>query len=268
MKEAPFFSVIVPTHNRAMLLRRALQSIRSQAPPVEFEVIVVSDMIDADTDVTCAQCLSADDIYVRRNGASGPSESRNVALSMAKGQYVLFLDDDDAWHPGFLGQLYAQLTLSPSVPVFFNCSVVQERRFHDGSEILSEDLFDLAGCLTEDVYIKNQVHMSCFAIPRTMLNGVKFDSFMRAYEDWDFLLSVFDRKMPVHFPLLGSRIFEVPPDVGSSDRRGSSRHAHDFNSVLDYLYVYRRHPASNDVLKQKRSALLLSCGISVAPEMM
>jgi len=37
MNKPPFFSVIVPTHARAILLRRALESIKSQVCPVEVK---------------------------------------------------------------------------------------------------------------------------------------------------------------------------------------------------------------------------------------
>jgi len=119
---------------------------------------------------------------------------------------------------------------------------------------MGEVLLNLVGQLTEDVYVKNQIHMSCFAFPRALLQGIMFDTFMRAYEDWDFLLSVFDRQMPVHVPIVGSRVFEVDDDT--SDRRGSSQSAIDFNAVLDYLYVYRRHPAPSEAVRQKRAELM------------
>ncbi len=267
MDKRPFFSAIVPTHKRAILLRRALQSIRSQASTfTSFEVIVVSDVIDAGTDAVCAELLIGADVYVRRNGAAGPSESRNVALSLAKGQYVLFLDDDDAWHPRCLEQLHAQPPVRQRDPVYFNCSVVTERRLPEGPQQLSEVQLDLAGRLTEEVYVKNQVHMSCFAFPRDLLQGIEFDPFMRSYEDWDYLLSIFDRRMPVHVPLLGSRVFEVQDET--TDRRGNSQQANDFNAVLDYLYVYRRHVAPREALSQKRAELMRGCGIPVGPEML
>lgn len=266
MRELPFFSVIVPTHKRPMLLRRALQSVKSQASSVAFEVIVVSDAIDATTDAVCAELLTGVDMYVRRNGLAGPSASRNLALTLAKGRYVLLLDDDDAWHPGCLQQLHAQGSVQRGEAVYFNCSTVKERRRPEGPEQLSEVQLDLAGQLTEDVYVKNQIHMSCFAFPRDLLHGIEFDPYVRAYEDWDFLLSVFDRQMPVHAPILGSRVFEVPDET--SDRRGSSQKANDFNAVLDYLYVYRRHAAPREWLSQKRAELLRSCGIAISPEML
>jgi GalNAc5-diNAcBac-PP-undecaprenol beta-1,3-glucosyltransferase len=267
MNKRPFFSVIVPTHKRAILLRRALQSIRSQAATfADFEVIVVSDVIDASTDAVCAELLTGADVYMRRNGRAGPSESRNLALSLAKGHTVLFLDDDDAWHPGCLEQLHAQPSVRQRDPVYFNCSVVTERRLPEGPEPLSEVRLDLAGCLTEDVYVKNQVHMSCFAFPRDLLDGIEFDPFMRSYEDWDYLLSIVDRRMPIHVPLLGSRVYEVRDET--TDRRGSSQKANDFNAVLDYLYVYRRHCAPREALTQRRAELLRSCGLSISPDLL
>jgi len=229
MATLPFFSVIIPTHKRALLLRRALESIKSQVSPVECEVIVISDAEDGETNTVCAELLSQSDMYIRRNGKNGPSASRNLGLSLVKGRFVMFLDDDDAWHPNCLANLHAQ----PHVQL----------------------------SLTSEVYIKNQVHMSCFAFPKQLLQGIEFDPFMRAYEDWDYLLSVFNRAMPTYVPLLGSRVFEV--EDATTDRRGSSEQAQDFNAVLDYLYVYRRHPAPTSELKQKRASLLSTTGLPI-----
>lgn len=263
MTTLPFFSVIVPTHKRAILLRRALASIKSQICPVGCEVIVISDAADSATDAVCAELLGKTDMYLRRNGEAGPSASRNLGLSLVKGRYVLFLDDDDAWHPGCLAQLHAQPHVQLSMPVYFNCTVATERRLAQGPELISELELTLQQGLTAEVYVKNQVHMSCFAFPRQLLQGLEFDPFMRAYEDWDYLLSVFDRAMPVHVPLLGSRVFEVADET--TDRRGSSQQATDFNAVLDYLYVYRRHPAPTPELRQLRAALLGRAGLPIEP---
>lgn len=267
MKRPPFFSVVIPTHKRPLLLRRALQSVKSQLCPVPFEVLVVSDASDEATDAVCREMLGATDLYVRRNGEAGPSESRNLALAHARGRYVLFLDDDDGWHPGLLAQLHAHPLVQQGEPVYFDCSVIQERRFPDRTETIEEVQLDLSVQLNEDVFIKNQVHMSCFAFPRDLLDGLRFDPHMRSYEDWEFLLSVFERQMPQHVPILGSRVHEVPD--ANSGRRGASEAANDFNAVLDYLYVYRRRPAPSLEQKEKRAALLASAaGMSIPASML
>jgi hypothetical protein len=88
---------------------------------------------------------------------------------------------------------------------------------------------------------------------------------MRAYEDWDFLLFLFERKMPKHLNILGSQVHEVDDDT--TDRRGSSQSANDRNAIIDYLYVYRRHPASRD-LQHKRADLLATAGLNLPPELL
>lgn len=264
-KENIFFTVVVPTHKRANLLARALASVTQQMVSVPFEVIVISDAIDFETDSICNKFLKSTDTYIRRSGKNGPSESRNIGLLLAKGKYILFLDDDDAWHPNLLSQLLACPAVIEGLPVYFNCSVVKESRLPSGPVLLEENFLDLMDFLTPDVYVKNQVHMSCLALPRTLINDIKFDTHMRAYEDWDFQLAVYSRNFPVHVPILGSRIFEVHDST--TDRRGQSKAAHDFNAVMDYLYVYRRHPAPVEGLKIKRANFLKNIGLDIPLEM-
>ncbi|MBS7349315.1 MAG: hypothetical protein KIG95_04010 [Comamonas sp.] len=107
--------------------------------------------------------------------------------------------------------------------------------------------------------------MSSLALPTKLINDIKFDTHMRAYEDWDFQLAVYSRNFPVHVPILRSRIFEVHDST--TDRRGQSKAAHDFNAVMDYLYVYRRHPAPVEGLKIKRANFLKNIGLDIPLEM-
>lgn len=260
------FTVVIPTHKRSILLARALKSVKAQSQENDIEVIVVSDVIDSLTDSVCNLYLGADDIYMRRNGMAGPSESRNLGKSLASGHYILFLDDDDAWHPEFLKNLKQGIRSHPNRTLYFNCSIVKETRGSGEPQFISESVLGLQNTLTEDVYVKNQVHMSCFVFPMAIVRSLSFDSAMRAYEDWDFQLSAYDQEFPIHIPLLGSRVFEV--DDLSSDRRGSSQAATDLNAVFDYLYVYRRHPARDDRIKERRQQLLASVGLTIDKDLL
>ena len=95
------FSVIIPTHNRASLVVRAIESALAAGAGEALEVIVVDD---GSTDLT-SQLLSeryAIDTrvrIVRLDINKGPSIARNVGLGLARGEYVLFLDSDDAMTP-------------------------------------------------------------------------------------------------------------------------------------------------------------------------
>lgn len=260
MNEQPFLTVIVPTHRRAALLRRTLQSIRDQAFR-DVQVIVVSDVADLPTMAACDELLGPADTFVRRAGPPGPSESRNLALQLATGRYILFIDDDDAYQPGAFEQIHHWLTHHRADVVFFNCTVVNERRTADGAVLLGEAPLDLAGRYTDELFVKNSIHMSCIAFPRHRLTGLRFDPHMRAYEDWDFMLAAMKHATVSHVPIDTTRVHEVHDET--TDRRGASTAARDFNAVVDYLYVYRRHPAPSDAVRARRRALLLSCGMDV-----
>ena len=89
-------SAVITTHNRLDYLKRAIESVMSQTYP-NIECIVVSD---ASTDGTDEYCNGRDDIKyisISKNESHGGNYARNLGIKAAKGKYVAFLDDDDAW---------------------------------------------------------------------------------------------------------------------------------------------------------------------------
>jgi|GEM_PF-797358 len=95
-RSAPVVSVIIPTHNRAEMLRRAISSVLAQTWQ-DFEVIVISD---GSSDNTEAVIRSFNDSIIRllkHEKSKGASAARNTGLRTARGKYIAFLDDDDEW---------------------------------------------------------------------------------------------------------------------------------------------------------------------------
>ncbi len=260
MARPTFLSVIVPTHSRANLLRRTLKSIKDQSFK-DVQVIVVSDVDDLPTIQVCHELLGPTDTFVKRSGERGPSESRNLGLQLAQGKYVMFIDDDDAYQPGALEKVHCRLTTGLAEIVFFNCTVVNERRVDGEAVTLGETELDLAHRFNDDLFVKNSIHMSCIAFPRHLLTGLAFDPYMRAYEDWDFMLSAMKSARVSHIPISVTRVHEVHD--ATTDRRGASTAANDFNAVIDYIYVYRRHPSPNPGVQEKRRQLLLTCKVDL-----
>ncbi len=260
----PYVSIIIPTHNRSGLLARAIKSINNQEFRDQIELIIISDIDDINTIITCHENLMPHDIFIRRNGFHGPSASRNLGLKISNGENIMFLDDDDSWEEGFFGQL-RRLNLNIHSN-YFNCNVVKERRLVSGPVKVSQVALDTSNMLDINVFVKNQIHMSCLIFNKTLINEFQFDCSMRAYEDWDFLLNIYKQSLPVHLPICCSNIFEV--DDETTDRRGSSDDALNFNAVLDYLYVYRRHESPNQEVRQNRKLILDSVGLNLPVEML
>jgi glycosyltransferase involved in cell wall biosynthesis len=91
-----YFSVVIPTFNRAEMLREALASLAAQRFQ-DFEIIVIDDGSEDDIE----SVTRAYDLPLRyfRQPNSGPGAARNLGLRHARGQYVAFLDSDDTWFP-------------------------------------------------------------------------------------------------------------------------------------------------------------------------
>lgn len=89
----PRFSVVIPTHNRAAALRRALDDVLAQRFS-DLEVVVVDD---GSTDGTPASLSEISDPRVRLLVLQhqGPGGARNSGAAAARGDWLTFLDDDD-----------------------------------------------------------------------------------------------------------------------------------------------------------------------------
>jgi len=84
-------SVVIPTHNRAPSLARLLQALRcAEQPAGGLEIVVVDDgSTDSTPDVACG----ADLRYLRQRNA-GPAAARENGWRAARGDRIVFLDDD------------------------------------------------------------------------------------------------------------------------------------------------------------------------------
>lgn len=94
-------SVIIPTYNRAALLREALDSVFAQTF-ADYEVLVVDDGSTDDTAAVLAEYGGR--VTGLQGGHHGISAARNLGIERAAGQFVAFLDSDDLWQPDKLAR--------------------------------------------------------------------------------------------------------------------------------------------------------------------
>jgi glycosyltransferase involved in cell wall biosynthesis len=99
--ERPFFSIVMPTRNRAGLLPYALRSALAQTWQ-DYEILV-SDNDSNDATPTVVREVGGNRVrYVRTPASLSMPESWEFALRHAKGQFVTYLCDDDAITPDLL----------------------------------------------------------------------------------------------------------------------------------------------------------------------
>lgn len=97
---APFFSIILPTYNRANLIEKAIKSVLEQAF-VDWELLIIDDGSTDNTQEVVEQFEDSRIHYLRQDHGER-SRARNLGVQRAEGRYVCFLDDDDYLLPHFL----------------------------------------------------------------------------------------------------------------------------------------------------------------------
>jgi len=258
----PFFSVVVSTHLRPILLRRALQSLREQGFR-DFETIVVADAWDRESAAVAAELLGDQDSFVKRSGEPGPASSRNLGMRMARGEWLLFLDDDDRFLPHHLQAVHAQARNPDAQVLFTNCEVVAEDRTRPGMPADSTERVDLATRDVLGLWVKNFIPNNALAYRRSLLDGCQFDTHLASLEDWDFLLGVCSRALPKPCPGGGVAVHK---DRVPGNSRNSRKEALGSILVLDVLHIYRRWPAPDDDLQSERQEYLAELGMRVPLE--
>jgi glycosyltransferase involved in cell wall biosynthesis len=182
----PFFSVIIPTYNRADLIDRTLDTVRGQRFE-NFEVLVVDDG-SKDNTADVVQPFLDDPRFrylFKENAERGAA--RNYGLNRARGEYVIFLDSDDLFHPNHLATLYAAIQAAYTPPNFIATKYDFDR---DGQRRPSDLIALPAGSLSFEFFLRGNALACNVCVRRTNPNLKLFEEDRRyaAVEDWLFLL--------------------------------------------------------------------------------
>jgi O-antigen biosynthesis protein len=197
-------SVITPTRGRPELLRRAIGSVIAQSY-ANWELLVVDDGND---DRTSDAIASHDDPRIRalRTEGVGAGAARNEALKVARGDYVVYLDDDDAFHPHWLRSV-AWAADRYGADVMYGAilgeyagpnDAPQELRARGPVIALAE--FDRERLLRENIAGGGQL------AHRRDLPEARWDAGLGAAEDWDLLVRLTRDRPALALPAIASAV--------------------------------------------------------------
>jgi len=195
-------SVIIPTYNRADIIRDALESVLAQSYQ-DFEIVVVDD---GSSDKTCevvASIGSSKIRFLRSDRNCGCSAAYNRGIKEAAGNLIAFLDSDDIWEPGYLEREVNFLARHSEVGVVFCDTEIRGPAIHVTSIISLMDAFpqflqknpkaseyvvdarQMYLCLLQEVPIKP----SATVVRREVFsNAGVFDEQWPSGTDWDLFL--------------------------------------------------------------------------------
>ena len=215
--KTPLLSVVIPTWNRAQLVREAIRSVLAQREG-EVEAIVVDD---ASTDATVELLESefGDRIHLLRlEHRRGPGGARNAGARVARGEFVAFLDSDDVWLPGKFAAELEVFARFPEAEVV----VSDSQNFFEGaadgeSRFAQNGLLEATGLqvrLASDCHwlwtnSMNTVHTCSITVRREALArlGEKlFAEDLVCCEDWEFQMRLYHNSRVVVLPHVWSHV--------------------------------------------------------------
>lgn len=177
-------SVVIPTHNRADLLPRAIKSVQAQTW-TDLEIVVVSDGSEDDTK-SVVEALAKDDArikFIEYFPAKGGNVARNTGIENASGEYVAFLDDDDEFMPDKLEKQLAVMESDPEIGlVYTSVRVIYVNEGVEYSSVPKRE-GDLSGAILLDNIIGST--STVMARKELLLQAGEFDVQLRALQDFD-----------------------------------------------------------------------------------
>lgn len=181
--EEGLVSVIIPTHNRAEMLRRAVTSVQRQDYR-KLEIIIVADNCTDDTRDVVASFDDFRIIYLPIVKSVGGAQARNFGLDVAKGEYIAFLDDDDEWYEHKLSSQVHLLDASPGAAMV-SCNF----NLYDG-ETDKPLAFPQVVTLNDLLYENACGSFSFCMTKRQFVQDLKINADLKSHQDWDLWIKI------------------------------------------------------------------------------
>lgn len=194
----PVISVIIPAYNSENYLRECLDSVAGQEYG-DFEVIVVDDGSEDGTTAVVEEYASRDRRFrLVRNSHNGVSASRNLGLSLAGGEWIMFLDSDDCLYSLALGRLLKAASE--------NRCEISVGRFYFGSYpkccppmMKGTDVLSSEEAIERMLYQNRADSSPCAKLfHKSVVASTMFEPGLR-YEDLDWLYRVYDNADRIAF---------------------------------------------------------------------
>lgn len=221
-------SIIIPTYNRAQILEeRALASARRQSFR-NYEIIVVDDCSVDETERTIKKYAGVRYFKMKEN--SGASAARQYGLEKARGEYIVFLDDDNELFPDFLKATVPLLDSRPDIDAVQPGRMIKYAEYEDYAPPCAGEPF----CSIDWGWL----------IRRKVFDEIKYDPQMYGDEDADFGIR-FAQKFkgyPMRAPMQRAYDAEAGTEVTSFTFPNPRRLQGLKNFIAKHEKLYKQNP--------------------------
>jgi hypothetical protein len=212
-RDAPTLSVVIPYYRGEHVIREAVQSVLEQTV-LPSEIVICDDGSPDDLQAALGPLRSEVKVVRQQNG--GIASAMNAATSAASGEYLVQLDQDDAFLPRRLEAIAATLAARPDVDIVATEAIVE----HDGRRVSTIDASNRFPEADLRAAILHECTFLWPAVRRSMLIAVGgYDESFAVMQDWEcFARLVLSGAVTafVHEPLYRWRL--TPGSRSSRDR--------------------------------------------------
>lgn len=241
-------SIITATYNRAHLIGDMLDSILKQSYP-NWECIIVNDGGTDDTDEIVNKYVQQDARfsyhYRPSNYGKGLPGCRNFGLDKARGEYVVFFDDDDIVHPDLL-----TISVNALHSGSFDFCQYQKQWFADAAPVSEAypdylHLHTIDNTALTDLITYKHAMASCTVLwKRTFLNE-RFDEQLQYAEEWEYYNRLFLQHATFSGLVLKNVLYynRKHPNSNTGEFFNQNKKRLDSQSLASYklLCTYVRH---------------------------
>ncbi|MBL4655574.1 MAG: glycosyltransferase [Bacteroidia bacterium] len=194
--DSPFFSIILPTYNRADFLPKAVESVLSQKYE-DYELIIIDD---ASTDNTSILIDKYSDVRIRyliNEKNIERSASRNKGIREAKGKYICFLDSDDYYLDNHLKVLEHEISCRQQPTAFLFTHGFLYKNNEEQKLIFP---FNVEHKNNVELIYNSEFYINNVCIHRNILEQHKFNVKIKVGEDSELWLRIAAEEYPI-FPI-------------------------------------------------------------------
>ena len=197
MENSILFSIIIPTYNRAELLKRCLESVEAQTYQ-NWEAIVVDNYSEDNTEEIVKSFNDPRIVFIKNHNYGVISVSRNKALDIAKGDWVAFLDSDDCWYPNKLEYVLPYLNEYDLVYHGYMENIPKTRLFQKREHYF----YEIKESTIPYVLLRGDpINPSCTCVRREAIGNTRFseEKELIAVEDYDFFLKLIEKQIKIKY---------------------------------------------------------------------
>lgn len=235
-----FFSIIIPTFNRAHIIRNAIEGVMMQTF-TDFELIISDDGSTDNTEEIITPLLKDSRIKYIKQSNKGVCAARNFGANLATGRYLLFLDSDDSISENWLLDFHS-IAQKDCDMVFCSMVVISP----DGIEKKTSCLKPYKNGNEKGIF-----NVGTWAMKRDLFFKIgQYDEQIKYGENTELRYRLFDKK--VEFGFIDNYNFIYNESISGGSKQTA-------NKLQSNLYILSKHDAYfNRNLNAKRLFLQVS----------